>query len=104
MPCYTERRVTVELKVADKALLRQALATMGVRVVESGEVWMLYRENRALGRFVGGQVELGYGVNATFVNDIKQAYSVQAVKQAARRFNWTVLSQKENEFLIQRRF
>lgn len=104
MPCYTERKITVELQAANRELLLKGLTALGITATESRRGLVLTRGRQTLGVLADGRLELEYGVDVALANEIKQAYSGQVVQAAARRFGWTIKQEQPNQFLIQRRF
>jgi len=103
MPCWTERVATVELLVADRALLRAALTAAKIEVRERGNQWELSRAGQTLGTYGNDSLQLRSGVSTDLANEIKREYSKQVVLSAGKRFGWTV-TQQADQMLIQRRF
>lgn len=104
MPCYTERTVSVELNVADPAILERGLQAAGFRVIKYGTAWEVQRAGRSA-TIQGGRVTVREGGEA-IINQIKQAYAGEAVRVAAKRFGWTLTADKQdvNHLTAQRRF
>lgn len=106
MPCYTERTVTVDLNVANEQLLVAALKALRYTVSGSltSETGLRFATGGGLlvGTIRNGVVELAES-RQFVVNEIKQAYAREAVKQAAKRFNWQT-TEKAGEIRVNRRF
>jgi len=95
MPCWEVRTVSVEFKADNRALLNAAIEELGWRhqVASNGEVIIN-----------GGDITLDLVRERATVRDsqqaalnqLKQAYSRQAVKSAAKRFNWACKMQGNN--------
>lgn len=108
MPCYTRRNVTVELKVADRDTLIKGLVADQFRVLPGAtNAWLTVASKNGIRAQVdlkGGRVVVQEGDEA-IVNQIKRAYSGEVVRQAAKRFGWTLTATKqENQFIAGRRF
>ncbi|MFA5262216.1 MAG: hypothetical protein WC378_00210 [Opitutaceae bacterium] len=91
MPCYEVRTVSVEFQAAHKDLLIKAIQALGWTYAVSGA--------RVLVRPQGGYemtVDLSAGVVVAQdqqqfrVNELKRAYSVQAIKQTAKLNGWLI--------------
>lgn len=89
MPCDQRITVVARLERADQATLVKALTALGLDPVVLGSAIQFNG-----GRFQDGQLVLaGYGYGSRLdekVSQIKQAYSVAVVKQAAAQWGWTV--------------
>lgn len=88
MPCWTIQTNSVELVKCDNVTLQAALKSLGVTVSYDGA---FYLDGQRV-RIDGGRL-LGFGRPdqlSGIANQIKRAYSAEAVKQAAQRNGWTV--------------
>jgi hypothetical protein len=112
MPCYTIRRVSVELQAANKEMLIQGLKAAGFNVREvSGYIDVSIpskeRAGRTLsGRIVDGQISFQDG-DAEIVNRVKQAYAGEAVRRASKQYGWDLRAdgnKQEQGFVARRRF
>lgn len=104
MPCYTVRTVSVELKIADLTVLERGLAAAGFAVRRTGDVVRATRGG-VTAVIQGGQVTVTEG-NEAVIPLIKQAYSAEAVRTAAKRFGWDVTPNRTNpqQMRLKRRF
>ena len=100
MPCFTVRRTTVNMEVANLDLL--ALAFKGVFGVQASSVRV---ENGSVkGRHEDGEVVWSGGklyVPATVDADaFKRSYAAECVKEAAKKQRWHVQAQGANRYLV----
>ncbi len=95
MPCYTVNEVSVTFKVAHVDLLRKAAESLGYDYSKIGNTVTL----SSLGAVV--KVDLVKGValaqSQTLVNALKRAYSLQAVKLAARLGGWQLKAASDSK-------
>jgi len=93
MPCWEVRTVSVEFKADNRKLVHAAAESLGMRVEEQsdGTIWL------NAGEFPGsikldlerGQAEVRSGYQR-HLNKLKQAYSRECVKTAAKKAGWVV--------------
>jgi hypothetical protein len=90
MPCNTIIKNSVELKVANQAVLKRALEADGWSVVERRGVIYATKNGRAI-EIGNGKATVVQG-NEDLVNKVKVAYSKQVVKIAAAKFGFKLQS------------
>ena len=102
MPCYTIRTIGVDLTVADAEVLLRGLERAGIAVTVDAE-GAIHGTTRDGERFTitAGQVVMrGAYVTeeqvAAMAGRIKDAYGVEAVKTAAKRFAFDVQFDKQD--------
>lgn len=88
MPCYTVNLVSVEFKVSNEGLLKQAAESLKWSYTRSGNLAYVgnVRLYLDLGKAEGRQAE---------INTLKRAYGQSAVKAAAKAKGWTLDSWKD---------
>jgi hypothetical protein len=88
MPCYTVQTVSVAFKVAHIDLLEKAAKSLGYNYAKIGNVVTLSSPGAVV------KVDLTRGVavaqDQQLVNELKRAYSQQAIKLAAKLGGWQV--------------
>ena len=88
MPCDTIREVTVELKAADKGVLLRGLAAAGFRnVQDAGHAIYAVSKRGTPVEIERGQITVRAGQEYV-VNEVKRAYASEAIRTAAKRFNF----------------
>lgn len=87
MPCWTERTVTLDLKVADEGVLVRALKATGLAIHAGLSPQMLARRIVETGTitFINVEEDRAQELAAR----VKVAYANEAVRTAAKRFGWT---------------
>lgn len=101
MPCDQVRTTVIEVEKLDKSVLTKALQALGYDVSEAGEALLFStKSSRFVHRYEAGRFTLSnIGQNeAAWINNIKQAYSVEAVKTAAARFGWNLKPNVKNQY------
>jgi hypothetical protein len=94
MPCYEVRIISVELKIASKAILLDAIKGLGLSHRLSSDGKMIYLTGVEINLETGiANLEGGY---QDVFNQIKQAYSREAVKTVAKKFAWATKTQGSN--------
>ena len=88
MPCDTVRTVTLDLTVADNEVLLRGLKAAGFTVYEQRVGISARSKSGALITIANGKASVEEGDEAV-VNEVKRAYSNEAVRTAAKRFGWT---------------
>jgi hypothetical protein len=105
MPCDRVYYTTVNLEVADRALLVKALEALGCRVDVITSRGML-RVNSPDGTFTlteTGSLEGRVPVIERVAPQIRQAYAAQAVVSAAQKFGWRVTTKGPQQLHLTRR-
>ena len=110
MPCYEIRTVSVEFKVANFKLLKQALEENGYVVAGMSEIEknVSVRDNQnRLIKFdlANSKVSSQYFDEkelATLSNQIKRAYSKTVIDELARKNKWIKKQMGENRYQLQR--
>lgn len=92
MPCYQVQTVSVEFKIAHRDLLDKALKTLGWAFVNNGQHYTICLSPTSRNILL----DLGTG-KATLNNDqqgklneLKQAYAMEAIKLATQSVGWRV--------------
>ena len=104
-PCDTIVTSRVDLgAIGDRGLLVRALEGLGYAAKLTGQriEFGSYRDGGTV--HPDGRVELRGEAARLEVNQIKRAYSVEAVKLASAKFGWKLAATGENKFVAQRRF
>ena len=99
MPCWEVNVMSIELKAADRDLLAAALNDMGVKFVRepSGDFNLPFE-----GIQIGRDSVQCRPKHQGLVNRIKQAYSRQIVRKAAKYFKWTVTAKSDGKLVVRR--
>lgn len=106
MPCDTIQTNSVNLgNLGDKTLLVQALEAIGQRNARVVGDRVEFGDSRNGGTIFGTGVmdTRGTATNLT-ANEIKRAYSGEAVKLAAQKFGWNIKTTSATTFQAVRRF
>lgn len=105
MPCDTIQTSEIDLgKIGDWSLMQKALEEMGYRVTKNAE-GLLFGNGRNGGKlYLDGRCELQGAATELSVNEIKRAYSTEAVKLASAKFGWKLAQTSDRKFVAQRRF
>jgi len=94
MPCYEVRMISVKFKIGNASLLEQALKSLGLMHTVFPNRKLITTEGISLDLESGKAIVLdGYQDR---LNQIKQAYSREAVKVAAKKFAWATKTQGSN--------
>lgn len=103
MPCNSVVLNTVELdKIADHDLLEKALKAQYGQVYRTGTTMsFMVAGRRVTIRNGEAESDMSTGALQKLVGDVKQAYSREAVKMAAKRFGWIIKPGKDaNHFQV----
>src|SRR4051812_42494005 len=108
MPCFTERKITVDLTVADQATLIKALEELGYTVNEHNGVINAYRTRGYYTdelRIADGKARVTAGQEG-LVQEVHQGYAATAVKTLGKKYGWNFNDVKGEQFhyKAQRRF
>jgi len=105
MPCDQIILNEVEFQAADRDLLKKALEELGMTILRTAQdgTIVFRTRNWTNGRITNDRIVIDQR-EAGLVDKIKQGYSTQVVKAAARRFNWNVKQTAPNKLQITRRF
>ena len=104
MPCDQLRTSEVDLgKISDKALLLKALGALGYQARLVGAEIVFGSSYNGGTVHADGRVTLTGAAASLEVNQIKRAYSTEAVKIAAKKFGWSVSSLGQNKFVAKKR-
>lgn len=105
MPCDTIQTSTINLgNIGDRGLLKKALEEMGYRVTLTSDRIQFGNGRNGGVVYADGRVDLQGAATELSVNEIKRAYSVEAVKLASQKFGWSVRQTADNKFVASRRF
>ena len=106
MPCYQTITTSVELEIADKQALDEALKELGyergygnVYYSSSGQHTLEFRNGKLI-------VTSNFGVDETVLkNQIKKAYAGRIVVKATKKYGWKLKqdAKNKNKFVAQRR-
>jgi hypothetical protein len=100
LPCYEVNTISVVLKAADRALLEQAIKSIGLKYARSGGSLRVYTEE--------GTIDImADAANTTAqclptLNRIRQQYSREVLKSAAQKFRWTASWKTQNRVTLRR--
>jgi hypothetical protein len=94
LPCWTVRETSVELDAADPEILRRGLEAAGFELSMYGTALLVMRGGQIVAEIENGRVTVNRG-DTGVVNDIKRAYSTEVVKTAAKRFGYTLTTNKQ---------
>jgi hypothetical protein len=94
LPCWTVRQTSVELDAADPEILRRGLEAAGFELSMYGTALLVMRGGQIVAEIENGRVTVNRG-DTGVVNDIKRAYSTEVVKTAAKRFGYTLTTNKQ---------
>jgi hypothetical protein len=91
MPCYTVRTIQQDLTVGDKDVLVRGLKAAGFTVSENANGIMATKGYEAA-VIAGGRIETTEA-GKHLINEVKRAYSNEAVRTAAKRYGWLLQPQ-----------
>jgi hypothetical protein len=105
MPCDSIQTSAIDLgKISDKALLMKALGELGYQARMVGaEIVFGSSVNGGTVR-ADGTVNLVGQATALSVNQIKRAYSTEAVKIASKKFGWNLQATGDRKFVAKKRY
>lgn len=105
MPCYEERTVSVEFKVENIELLKNALANLKLQVQTCKTSLSFYHN----GLYTEIDLTNGKITNSmseqqltNFTNQIKRAYSLQVIDEVAKKQKWMKKKLNDTQFQLQR--
>ncbi len=87
MPCYEVRTLTVEFRAENRTLLDAAIKAIGSYAGEQFGDRLYIDGGDIVLDLAAGMAEVRTGYQGR-LNELKQAYSREAVKAAAKRVNW----------------
>jgi hypothetical protein len=107
MPCDSIQTNSVNLgNLGDRSMLQRALENLGhknVQVHEDGRITFGdYRSGGTI--WPNGRMDTTGGATAMQANEVKRAYSSEAVKAAAAKFGWSLKTTAAGKFQAIRRF
>ena len=82
MPCFSINLIAVELIATDRDLLEQALKELGYQYTRIGNDFLFHSSNVS----IQGNKLIGDGLGQ--LNAIKRQYSIEVVKQVAKKKSW----------------
>jgi hypothetical protein len=94
LPCWTVRETSVELDASDPDVLKRGLAAAGFELSMYGGALLVMRGGQIVAEIENGRVTVNRG-DTGVVNDIKRAYSAEVVKTAAKRFGYSLTTNKQ---------
>jgi hypothetical protein len=101
VPCYEVNLISVDLKAADRTTLDAALQALGLKYTErNGEITIQTPSGRITVR--NGQAEFTNSDCQSWVNKIKQAYSVKTVERISKRFKFNITTKPGNKMILRR--
>lgn len=103
MPCNTIVLNNVELKAADRDLLKKAIEALGWRILSESKSEIRLNAGGVSVAIREGVMQVPQGQEA-LADRLKVSYSTEAVKTAANRFRWQLTRTGEQQFVVQRRF
>jgi hypothetical protein len=108
MPCYTVQTMSVTFKAQNAELLLEAVKSLGLRFTAGRKINITTRSGRIIIDLDAETAELS-GSSTTLVqndlNELKRAYSMEALKVIARKQHWSLKSKPSNKMagVLQRR-
>jgi ribonuclease HIII len=104
MPCWTIKKTSVNVSYMQISILEAGLKEAGfdVRKDQGGLLFSKANSTR-FHRFEKGVLMLDGSNVDSLTNEVKRAYSVQAVKQTAQQFGWKVNTKAANQFAMTKR-
>lgn len=100
MPCYTRREVTVNMAVADFAVLAAGLRAAGLTAdVDAANRTAVVRSRDGRRATLSGGALRYDPRHESIVNEIKRAYSHEVVRVAAKKFGWKLTATQEANVL-----
>src|SRR6266498_194126 len=93
IPCHTVRNSTVEIGKLNPELLIAALTALGLTPIHAGNIIRFGRGESY--DIATGKMNLGVRYST---NEIKQAYSAEAVKSQAKKFGWKLTEDGPNQY------
>jgi hypothetical protein len=105
MPCdsIVEQSVEFEQAQGHEDLLVDALKELGYRVETIGDR-LMFNKGAMTGTYVKGQFRTSTYTGEQFnVDAVKQSFSKQVVKKAAKQYGWAVVEKGHNKFEIRKR-
>lgn len=99
MPCYEVRTVSVEFRAENRNLLDRAIKSLGWHAQELQDKRLDVQFGQIKFDLVAGKAEVLEGCQGK-LNELKQAYSREAVKAAAKKCQWGVKFQGQNKATI----
>lgn len=88
MPCYTMQTMSVEFKAESRELLIKALKSLGWGFNEAAH--SLYLDNGIVLNLHTGRATIA-SYQQSKLNELKRAYSYQALQRVAQKGRWTIL-------------
>ena len=100
MPCFEVRMLNLHMEKVDLELFKKALKSLGLDMNQYGSIIKI-KNGRSVGSFSRGNLSVR-GDSGVTPEQIKKAYSQEAVKQAGSRFGWRVQEKSPSKFLVSR--
>lgn len=95
MPCWTVRETTVDLDAADADVLKRGLEAAGFATSLYEEATtLILRGGRIVAEITDGKVTVNASETGV-INEIKRAYSAEVVRTAAKRFGYSLTTNKQ---------
>lgn len=89
MPCYQVRTMSVEFHAEYADLLEKAINNLGWSTIRRGNLWTTGPVGQSMSIDLDvGQATIKEGQQG-FLNELKRAYSAQAIKAVAAKNRWT---------------
>lgn len=89
MPCYEVRTISVEFRAENRKLLADAIRATGMEVTSSTDTVLSLGYGAIVLNLANGKAEVQDGYQGK-LNELKRAYSAEAVKAAAKKCQWGV--------------
>lgn len=104
MPCYTIRKTSVNVSNMNLDVLEAGLKAAGFDVTRQGESLIFARSGSYLYHsYEGKRLTISGNDVEAITAEVKQAYSVGAVKRAANQFGWKLSTKDNQQFIAQKR-
>ena len=100
MPCYEVNLVSVEISVANKDLLDEALKALGLTFNRNGEVLTIHTPSGTI-TICNGKAELEER-SMPWLNKIKRTYSVKTVELVAKKYKFNINVKPNNRIILRK--
>lgn len=102
MPCWEVQTMSVEFKAANKELIIKALEANQYRFVDRGKTIMINTSFGPITLDLEAQQALLDQNQQQHLNELKQAYSEQVLKEVARKRKWLLKKQQQRKYQLKR--
>lgn len=100
MPCDAVRNITLDLKVANRDVLKRGLKAAGWDIYEYGDT-LIINKGRMRAEISGGRIKAEESYAKLVAGEVKQAYATEAVRTAAKQYGWSVVTDRADQYHLQ---